>query len=155
MASASELKLPINFCQAKQTRVRLPGDAVEGDPEVWRVIEDDWAAFWRPRGQERLELSGKAAVNGWSLGSNVRMHCLSQNAESFWVDMVFYNPLNVEVTISNLTVVVKEAKHEDVETPVDFAEAEIVDEISLNAHETRTVRPPLLSIVNHFPYPVI
>lgn len=67
MASASELKLPISFCQAKQTRVRLPGDAVEGDPEVWRVIEDDWAAFWRPRGQERLELSGKAAVNGWSL----------------------------------------------------------------------------------------
>lgn len=69
--------------------------------------------------------------------------------------MVFYNPLNVEVTISNLTVVVKEAKHEDAETPVDFAEAEVVDEISLNAHETRTVRPALMSIINLFPDPVV
>ena len=58
------LKLPITFCQAKQTRIRFPGDAVDGDSAIWEKLEQDWSAFWSPRGKEKLAKSGKAAVDG-------------------------------------------------------------------------------------------
>lgn len=48
----------------KQTRVRFPGDAVEGDSAEWEQLEKDWHTFWASQGQERLEKSGKAAVDG-------------------------------------------------------------------------------------------
>ncbi len=58
------LQLPITFCQAKQTRIRTPGDAVEGDPAAWEKLEQDWSSFWTSRGKEKLGKSAQAAVNG-------------------------------------------------------------------------------------------
>ena len=58
------LQLPISFCQAKQTRVRFPGDAMRGDSAIWEKLEEDWSSFWSTRGREKLGKSGKAAVNG-------------------------------------------------------------------------------------------
>ena len=55
------------------------------------------------------------------------------------------NPLDVDVNLANLTVVVKE-EHSD--TPADFVEVEVIDDIILSAKETRTVG--VLKCVNLF-----
>lgn len=50
------------------------------------------------------------------------------------------NPLNVDVTLSGLSVTVSEASAENAETFKDEVEIEIIDDITLGARETRTVR---------------
>ncbi|KAI0721227.1 ER-golgi trafficking TRAPP I complex 85 kDa subunit-domain-containing protein [Cerioporus squamosus] len=117
-----QLQLPITFCQAKQTRVRFPGDAVEGDAATWDKLEEDWAIFWSSRGKEKLTKSGKAAVD-----------------ETFWVDLVVRNPLEVEVSLSSLTVVLREASGKDAETAPEFVEVEVIDDVVLGPRDTRTV----------------
>ena len=47
-------------------------------------------------------------------------------AETFWVDLSIYNPLESEITLGDLTVVVE-------------AETEVIDEVILNPKETRLV----------------
>lgn len=37
---------------------------MDGDPEEWSQREEDWIAFWKERGKERVEKGGKAAVDG-------------------------------------------------------------------------------------------
>lgn len=116
------LTLPVTFCQAKQTRVRFPGDTFEGDQTEWDMREEDWRKFWASRGKEKLERNSKAAVD-----------------ENFWVDVVMRNPLNVDVTLSGLSVTVSEASAENAETFKDEVEIEIIDDITLGARETRTI----------------
>ncbi|PCH33758.1 hypothetical protein WOLCODRAFT_60797 [Wolfiporia cocos MD-104 SS10] len=122
--AAAALKLPVTFCQAKQTRIRYPGENSGEDRTDWAQRENDWTTFWAHRGKERLERSISAAVD-----------------ENFWVDVVMQNPLDVEVTLSGLTVNVREASpgQEPIELPSDSIETEIVDDIILGARETRTI----------------
>ncbi|CDO73209.1 hypothetical protein BN946_scf185007.g264 [Trametes cinnabarina] len=127
------LQLPVTFCQAKQTRVRFPGDAVEGDSAAWEKLEEDWATFWSARGKAKLGKSGKAAVN-----------------ETFWVDLVLRNPLDVEVTLSGLTVAVREPSAKDAEANPDFVEVEILDDVVLGAQDTRTVEEASQRLHAHF-----
>ena len=47
-------------------------------------------------------------------------------AETFWVDLRIYNPLDSEITLGDLTVVVE-------------AETEVIDEVMLNPKEMRLV----------------
>ncbi|KZT72776.1 hypothetical protein DAEQUDRAFT_749133 [Daedalea quercina L-15889] len=119
---SSSLRLSVTFCQPKQTRVRFPGNNIEGDPEEWTRREEDWASFWAPRGKEKLERSSKAAVD-----------------EYFWVDLGIRNPLDVEVNLSGLSVIVREASSSDHSTTPDFVEVEVVDGITLGPREYRTI----------------
>lgn len=48
------------------------------------------------------------------------------------------NPLNVEVTFSGLTAVVQDATAQ-AESPPDFVEVEVIDDLILGARESRTV----------------
>jgi hypothetical protein len=66
----AELTLPVAFFDRRLTRVRLPGDAVGGDPVAWQSREDNWTTFWKTRGRETLHRPGKASVNSESM-----MHC--------------------------------------------------------------------------------
>ncbi|EMD42167.1 hypothetical protein CERSUDRAFT_90771 [Gelatoporia subvermispora B] len=116
------LKLPLTFCQVKETRVRFPGDTIEGDAAEWDRRESAWASFWSTRGKEKLEKSGKAAIG-----------------ETFWVDLVLRNPLDVEMVLSGFTVAVKEAGSEDNNPAEDLAEVEVIDDIILGAKEIRTI----------------
>ena len=61
---SASLHLPVKFCQPKETRLRLPGNATDGSPENWKRLEEDWSSFWRPQGQEQLQSGGKAAAGG-------------------------------------------------------------------------------------------
>ncbi len=129
----------VSFCQVRQTRVRLPGDAIEGDPERWQHLEENWASFWRPQGKERLEQSGKAAVNGTLLQTLEIRFIHGGSIEAFWIDLVLRNPFNVEVTMTNLTALIKDTGCEDPQSSYDYIETEVVDELTLNSKETRTV----------------
>ncbi|KAH9944035.1 ER-golgi trafficking TRAPP I complex 85 kDa subunit-domain-containing protein [Epithele typhae] len=135
------LQLPVSFCQAKQTRVRSPGDSVHGDSTIWEKLEEDWSYFWTSNGKEKLGKSGKAAVN-----------------ETFWVDLVLKNPLDVEVWISALTVRVRDASAQDTENEPDFLEVERIDDIKLGAKDTRTIpigvncTKPASLVVTHVTY---
>lgn len=51
------------------------------------------------------------------------------------------NPLNVEVTISRLSLILRDAKNSDLESVPDYVEVEVIDDVSLGAKETRTVSP--------------
>ncbi|KAI0348507.1 hypothetical protein BDW22DRAFT_1350734 [Trametopsis cervina] len=119
---SDSLKLPLQLCKVKDSRLRLPGDAVVGEPESWKQLEEEWEQFWRPRGRERLEQGGKAAVN-----------------EPFWFDLVLRNPLNVEINLSRLSLVVRDAKSAGDESTLDYIEVEVLDDVTLGAKETRTI----------------
>ncbi|CCM05178.1 uncharacterized protein FIBRA_07387 [Fibroporia radiculosa] len=138
---ASSLQLPVMFCQARQTRVRLPNDITDGDPSRWAKLEDDWSNFWASRGKEKLERNCRAAVD-----------------EHFWVDIAMQNPLDVEVSLSELSVIVKEAVADETKDVKDIVDVEIVDEILLGAREMRTIpiaikcRRPASLLITHVTY---
>lgn len=67
---------------------------------------------------------------------------LMSAAETFWVDIALRNPLDVEVTLSGLTVSIREASAKDADTNPDFVEVEVVDDIVLGAKDTRMVSIP-------------
>ena len=55
------------------------------------------------------------------------------------MDLVLKNPLDVEVTLSGLTVSVREKSAEDATETPDFVEVEVVDDVVLGPRDTRTV----------------
>ena len=60
--------------------------------------------------------------------------------ETFWVDLSIRNPLDVDVSLSALTVGVREAASPpEFSDTLDFIKVEVVDDIQLGAKETRTV----------------
>jgi trafficking protein particle complex subunit 8 len=56
--------------------------------------------------------------------------------ELFWVDLVLENPLDTEVNLSNITLIVQ-ASHSDATD--DSVEVEIIKEVILEAKETSSV----------------
>ncbi|KAG8699356.1 hypothetical protein FRC09_006668 [Ceratobasidium sp. 395] len=85
--AASELKLPIRFCQPQKTQVRVGTLDADEDAEVWDDLEERWKSFWKPNGSCTLRSSGRA-----------------QAEEMFWVELSMHNPLDAEVTLSDLTL---------------------------------------------------
>jgi hypothetical protein len=59
--------------------------------------------------------------------------------EVFWVDLVIRNPLDAEVNLSKLTVIMGEAPSHDAEPTKTFVEVDVIDDVVLGARETRTV----------------
>ncbi|OJA16247.1 hypothetical protein AZE42_00079 [Rhizopogon vesiculosus] len=119
--SLEDLKLPIRFALPSQTHIRLARDSVDGEQSDWETREEMWSSFWKPRGKERLERSGKAAVG-----------------EAFWVDITLRNPLDTVVTLANLTVIV-ESSSGDAAWVRENVAFETIGEIVLDANELRTI----------------
>jgi len=70
--------------------------------------------------------------------------------ETIWADFVLKNPLQVEVELTDLTVVVKEAGKTQTDEPQEgLVEVEEIDRISLAPGEQRTVStfPGYISLV--------
>ncbi|KAH8102427.1 ER-golgi trafficking TRAPP I complex 85 kDa subunit-domain-containing protein [Cristinia sonorae] len=120
--ATSELKLNLKFCQIKHTRIRLPGDALNGDSDEWNNREADWTTFRKSRGAEKLHVGGRAAVN-----------------ETFWADLAIRNPLDVDVTLSALTIVLREVSSPESGKCPDFVDVEVIDDVQLGAKESRTI----------------
>lgn len=125
-------KLPVSITQAGLTRRRFAaihsreGDLVDSDEATensLEVLQDRWKDFWRtvPKSKkEPLEQSGSGEVG-----------------ERFWVDVVLKNPLDADLSLSDVTLVLREVGAE--EGSPDGVEVEVVPQVSLNAKEQRTV----------------
>ncbi|KAG0696032.1 ER-golgi trafficking TRAPP I complex 85 kDa subunit-domain-containing protein [Suillus ampliporus] len=120
-AHLEDVKLPLRFTVPSQTYVRLARDSVEGEQSEWETREEIWSSFWKLRGKERLEQSGKAAVE-----------------EAFWVDITLRNPLDTEVTLANPTVIV-ESSSGDAAWIQDNVIIETAEDTVLYPKETRTI----------------
>ncbi|KAJ7783643.1 ER-golgi trafficking TRAPP I complex 85 kDa subunit-domain-containing protein [Mycena maculata] len=133
-----DLKLPFTFCLQNQTRIRLSRDTQEDGGDEWQSREESWKTFWKERGgTEGLAKTGKATVD-----------------EPFYVDLVLRNPLDTEVNLSNVTIVVRES-HLDASLSMEFLDVEVVEDIILGPRESRTVpiavkssRPTSLAITH-------
>ncbi|KAJ7706314.1 ER-golgi trafficking TRAPP I complex 85 kDa subunit-domain-containing protein [Mycena rosella] len=134
-----DLKLPFSFCLQKQTRLRQPQDSQEDGGVDWQSREENWIKFWKGLGRtESLTKTGKVAVD-----------------ETFYVDLVLRNPLDAEVNLSNVTVVVQDSHSETASTSQSFLEVEVVEDVTLGPRESRTIpigvkssRPTSLTITH-------
>ncbi|KAG6832288.1 hypothetical protein H0H92_003521 [Tricholoma furcatifolium] len=111
----ADLKLPFTFCLPQQTHLRLTGDVQGGTSSVWETRENQWKAFSKSLGYKDGLL-----------------------AKHFWVDLALRNPLDTEVNLSNLTVIVEESNATELST-TSFVEVEVVDDVTLGAKESRIV----------------
>jgi hypothetical protein len=57
----------------------------------------------------------------------------------FWVDLIMKNPLDAEVSLSNVTVVVQEKSPSEGSTVSDFVEVETIKEVTLGPKATASV----------------
>lgn len=128
------LTLPVPICQASLTRRRFAavssrgGDPVDSDAatsQVLEELEERWKSFWRASPKQRKEALEKS--NSAEVG------------EKFWVDVVLRNPLDTEISLTDVTLCVREVGRSDDSDAPDGIEVESIPEISLNAKELRTV----------------
>lgn len=63
--------------------------------------------------------------------------------DPFWVDLAVQNPLDAEVELSNLTLILESPVSAEETSIESLVEVEVVQEISLRAREKRTVRDHL------------
>ncbi|KAJ6519689.1 ER-golgi trafficking TRAPP I complex 85 kDa subunit-domain-containing protein [Mycena sanguinolenta] len=138
-ASLLDLKLPFALCVQTQTRLRLPRESQQDEGEEWQNREEAWVKFWKGRGgAQNLTKTGKVVVD-----------------ETFLVELVLRNPLDTEVNLSNVTVVVKDSQSEDASASKSSLDVEVLEEVTLAPRESRTVpigikssRPTKLTITH-------
>ncbi|KAJ7103664.1 ER-golgi trafficking TRAPP I complex 85 kDa subunit-domain-containing protein [Mycena belliarum] len=118
-----DLKLPFTFSVPQQTRLRLPRDSQEDGGPVWQSREEDWIQFWKGLGRpENLTNTSKVTVN-----------------ETFYVDLVLRNPLDAEVNLSNVTVVVQDSNSENASTSQSALDVEVIENVILGPRQSRTI----------------
>ncbi|KAG9314249.1 ER-golgi trafficking TRAPP I complex 85 kDa subunit-domain-containing protein [Chiua virens] len=116
-----DLKLPITLVSPASSYTRLPRDSTSGDQAEWERREEIWTTFWRTRGKETLEKSGRAAVG-----------------EPFWVDVALQNPFDTEVILTDLVLVV-EGRDKDTLWINEHVTIEHIQEVVLHSKESRMV----------------
>ncbi|KAL5534350.1 hypothetical protein ACEPAG_812 [Sanghuangporus baumii] len=119
-AIPDDLKLPFRFSRPKSVKVRLNDERHPQDVPVWEEREQQWREFWKGKGKQDLKSGGTGFVG-----------------EHLWVDVTLCNPLNVAVTLTNLTLGVDDGMNSE-SSSADL-EVETIEEIYLNARERRTV----------------
>lgn len=63
-AAANDLKLPLKFCQIKQSKLRFPGSSFR-DSVAWEKRAEDWNLFWKSTGKkEGFAKSGDIIIGG-------------------------------------------------------------------------------------------
>jgi hypothetical protein len=63
--------------------------------------------------------------------------------EIFCIDLVLRNPLDAEVNLSKLTIVVRESEPEDASSSKSHLDIEVLEDVTLSPRESRTVAPVL------------
>lgn len=67
-------------------------------------------------------------------------------SETFWVDLVVRNPLDAELNLANLTLVVRDVNGSHPEDESDpLVDVDIIEDVVLAPQEIRTVRFTILS----------
>ncbi|KAF8707788.1 ER-Golgi trafficking TRAPP I complex 85 kDa subunit, partial [Rhizoctonia solani] len=130
----SQLALPVRFCQPQKTQIRVGTLDSDEDTQIWDQLEESWKRHWKPNGQCILRSSG-----------------IAQAEEMFWVELSVYNPLDAEVTLSDLTLTI------DALDGIKVA-IESLSEVGLRPKETRllhmglTCQSPGTITISHITY---
>ncbi|KAG9222665.1 hypothetical protein CCMSSC00406_0004579 [Pleurotus cornucopiae] len=115
-----DLLPPFKLVRPRETKLRLPRDSSAEEDSVWEKREQDWTAFQREQGTKSvLAKNQKVTVN-----------------ETFWVDVVIENPLDAEISLSNLSITAQDSANQDSSNHI---EAEVVTEIILAPLENQTI----------------
>ncbi|KDQ30937.1 hypothetical protein PLEOSDRAFT_1027421, partial [Pleurotus ostreatus PC15] len=115
-----DLLPPFKLVRPRETKLRLPRDSSAEEDSVWEKREQDWTAFQREQGTKSvLAKNQKVTVN-----------------ETFWVDVVIENPLDAEISLSNLSITAQDSANQD---SANHIEAEVVTEIILAPLENQTI----------------
>lgn len=128
---------------SKQSFLRFPGDNLNPDDDVWLSRQDAWKAFWKSQGGiENIASGGKVSMCGMFIlhsgkGSNTDLLL----PELFWMDLIIRNPLDAEINLSNVTLLVKENVSNPASTD-DFIEVEVVKEVTIGPQSSILVRAP-------------
>jgi hypothetical protein len=119
----------------------LPG-ANQEDSGEWQSREEDWIKFWKGHGgSESLSKTGKVVVDGKCSIPHIEYDLdFFFFPETFFVDLVLRNPLDAELNLSNVTIVVKESHSDDASSSKSFLDVEVVEDVTLGPRESRTVR---------------
>jgi len=132
---SDNFELPFKICVGKNSRPRYAGDTND-NAEVWSRLQDEWNTFWKTKGdKEILSPAGNYTTNGHSNIFRVRVPS-NHNTELFWIDLKLSNPLDVDVTLTNLTLVVQDTV---LNSTVDFVEVESIKEVLLHAKESTVI----------------
>ncbi|KAF9076140.1 ER-golgi trafficking TRAPP I complex 85 kDa subunit-domain-containing protein [Rhodocollybia butyracea] len=134
-----DITIPFSFCVPRQTQLRFLNNDDGGEFSGWDKCEEAWSRFSRSHGlNSHLATESKAYVN-----------------EPFWIDLALKNPLDVDVTLTDLTVTVQESNENDPSSSKSFLDVEIVKSVSIGPRETRTIpisvkatRPTALTITH-------
>ncbi|XP_006454644.1 hypothetical protein AGABI2DRAFT_182617 [Agaricus bisporus var. bisporus H97] len=123
-AVANDLKLPLKFCQVRQSKLRFPGADPFRDSVAWEKRAEDWNMFWKSTGKrESFAKSGDIIIG-----------------ESFWVDLVVRNPLDAELNLANLTLVVRDmngTQPDDESHPL--VDVDVIEDVFLSPLESRII----------------
>ncbi|KXN83896.1 hypothetical protein AN958_00976 [Leucoagaricus sp. SymC.cos] len=123
-AASADLRLPFKFCQVKQSKLRFTGDGLFGDARTWERREENWKTFWKAQGgKEGFANSGDIIVG-----------------ETFWVDLMVRNPLDAELNLANLTLVVRDAKGSQTDSESDpLVDVDTIEDVTLGPRESRVI----------------
>ncbi|KAF9015517.1 ER-golgi trafficking TRAPP I complex 85 kDa subunit-domain-containing protein [Cyathus striatus] len=117
----SSFQLPIMFCNTKQTHVRFTSDR-NGDVNVWNSRQADWKQFCKSKGiKEEFSRDGDVLTD-----------------ELFWVDVGLENPLDVEVNLSNFSLIARYTDNRD-DPDESNLEVEVLPDIMLGRQESRII----------------
>jgi hypothetical protein len=139
---------------SKQSFLRFPGDNLNPDDDVWLSRQDAWKAFWKSRGgSENIAAGGKVSMCGVFIphsgkGSSTNLPL----PELFWMDLIMQNPLDAEINLSNVTLVVN-GHLSDPASADDFIEVEVIKEVTIGPQSSISVRVPAIKVysTNHYP----
>ncbi|KAF4623241.1 hypothetical protein D9613_002112 [Agrocybe pediades] len=122
------LQLPIKLCNVKQSSLRFSGDNT-GNDDVWAAREEAWKTFWKSQdAKPSIVPSGKVCTNG-------QEHF---DIDMFWVNLVMRNPLDAEVNLSDITLLVQEVGMESISGD-ELVEVEIIKEVIMAPKESISV----------------
>ncbi|KAH6916862.1 ER-golgi trafficking TRAPP I complex 85 kDa subunit-domain-containing protein [Coprinopsis sp. MPI-PUGE-AT-0042] len=113
-------KLPLQFSRPEQCKIRFAYEEQPAGAGVREKRESQWRAFWKARGGKEPLVTGRKVCVG----------------ETFWVDLQMLNPLDTDLEIANLELIVQ---GKDSAGPLPRVEVEPVHEVTLKAKESQTV----------------
>ncbi|KAJ3844312.1 ER-golgi trafficking TRAPP I complex 85 kDa subunit-domain-containing protein [Lentinula raphanica] len=139
LGQQSDITLPFTFCVASQSHLKFENDDNGGEQSEWQEREETWNRYNKSRGiYSRFTTDYKAYVD-----------------ETFWVDLVIQNPLNVDITLANLTLTILESNVIDPSPSKVGVIIETIESMTIAAKGTRTIpisitatRPASLTITH-------
>jgi len=150
-----DMILPIQFCIASESRIRLGNQSdtlSSDDPSIWEALEIRWAAS-RGKGEGILQRACAEVGRQYLFSVPCSLGNLLIGAtEPFWLDLIVQNPIEAIVVLRDFTLRFSQPVKTDTGDGASqgvLAVSEILEEVHLLPKERRIVR--FLTLTWHSP----